>query len=73
MAEQADELKKLAAIAADLGLVAELRTKSIELIGRIGSPEALHTLLDLAGREDLFAEERELCLKYAKDIIKQRR
>ena len=72
MAEQNEELTKLSAIAADLGLVADLRTKAIELIGRIGSHEALCTLLDLAAREELFAEERELCLKYAKDIIKSR-
>lgn len=70
MAEQAEELNKLAAIAADMGLVAELRTKAIELIGRLGSQEALRVLLDLAAREDLFTEERELCLKVARDIIK---
>lgn len=72
MAEQKEELSKLAAIAADLGLVVDLRTKAIELIGRIGSHEALCVLLDLAAREDLFAEERELCLKHARDIIKSR-
>ncbi len=72
MAGQDEELTKLSAIAADLGLVADLRTKAIELIGRIGSHEALRALLDLAAREELFAEERELCLKYAKDIIKSR-
>lgn len=72
MAGQDEELTKLSAIAADLGLVADLRTKAIELIGRIGSHEALCALLDLAAREELFAEERELCLKYAKDIIKSR-
>ncbi len=73
MSEQEEELNKLSAIAADLGLVAELRTKAIELIGKIGSPEALRALLDLAAREELFAEERDLCLKYARDIIKSRR
>jgi len=72
MAEQEEELTKLALIASDLGLVAELRTKAVELIGRIGSHEALRTLLDLAANEDLFAEEREVCLKFAKDIIKSR-
>ena len=72
MTEQEAEINKLVAIAADMGLVADLRTKAVELIGRIGSPEALRALLDLAAREDLFAEERDLCLKYAREIIKTR-
>ena len=73
MAEREDEITKLSTIAADMGLVADLRTKAIELIGKIGSPEALRALLDLAAREELFAEERDICLKYAREIIKSRR
>ena len=72
-AEQIDELKKLIAIATDLVLSAELRTKSIELIGKIGTHEALLALLNLAANEGLISEERELTLKYAREIIKSSR
>ena len=60
MAEQEEELNKLSAIAADLGLVAELRTKAIELITQglanedIVSP-ALYTLL-----ASLYMEQNQL-------------
>ena len=73
MAEQANELKKLAAIASDLGLSAPLRIKSIELIGNIGTHDALVVLLDLAGNEELIKEERNLALKHAREIIKSGR
>jgi len=73
MAEQANELKKLAAIANDLGLSAPLRIKSIELIGNIGTHEALLSLLDLAANKKLIKEERELALKHAREIIKSDR
>ena len=73
MAEQANELKKLAAIASDLGLSAPLRIKSIELIGNIGTHDALVALLDLAGNEELIKEERNLALKHAREIIKSGR
>ena len=70
MAEQANELKKLAAIANDLGLSAPLRTKSIELIGNIGTHDALLVLLDLAGSKELIKEERDLAIRHAREIIK---
>ena len=70
MAEQANELKKLATIAADLGLSAALRIKSIELIGSIGTHDALLVLLDLAANNELVKEERDLALKQAREIIK---
>jgi len=70
MTEQTDELKKLAAIAADLELSAALRIKSIELVGSIGTHEALLILLDLAANEGLVKEEKELALKHARNIIK---
>jgi len=70
MAEQPDELKKLVAVATDLVLSAKLRTKSIELIGHIGTHEALLSLLDLAANEQLTRGERELALKHAREIIK---
>ena len=73
MAEQANELKKLATIATDLGLSAPLRTKSIELIGNIGTHDALLVLLDLAANKELIKEERGLALKYAREIIKSGR
>ena len=70
MSEQVEELKKLAAIAVDLGLSAELRTKAIEQLGRVGTHEALLILLELAGNEKLHREERDLALKQARGIIK---
>ena len=70
MAGSSNELKKLSAIASDLGLSAELRTKSIELIGNIGTHDALLVLLDLAANEELIKEERDLALEHAREIIK---
>ena len=70
MAGQSNELKKLSAIASDLGLSAELRTKSIELIANIGTHDALLILLDLAANEELIKEERYLALEHAREIIR---
>jgi hypothetical protein len=70
MSEQPTELKKLIAIAGDLELSAELRTKAIELISNIGSRDAFLALLNLAANETLLAEERDLALKRAREIIK---
>jgi len=70
MAEQANELKKLATIAADLGLSAALRIQSIELIGSIGTHDALLILLDLAANRELIKEERDIALQHAREIIK---
>jgi len=73
MAEQANELKKLATIAADLGLSAALRIQSIELIGSIGTHDALLILLDLAANRELIKEERDIALQHASEIIKSGR
>ncbi len=73
MAEQSNELKKLATIAADLGLSAELRLKSIELIGSIGTQDALLILLNLAANRELIKEERDTALQHASEIIKSGR
>lgn len=70
MAEQPNELQKLVNIATDLELSVELRTKAVELISNIGTHEALLALLGLAANEQLVKEERELALKYAREIIK---
>ena len=70
MSERPNELKKLAGIAADTGMADELRAKSMELIGKIGTHEALLVLLDLAANRELVKEEREFALKYSLDIIK---
>ena len=71
--QQSEELKKLSAIASDLGLLVDLRTKATELLGNIGTHEALLALLELAGTERLPVEERDLALKKARDIIKSGR
>ena len=70
MTERADEVNKLAAIAADMGLAAELRIKAIEQLGNIGSREAFLALLDIAANEGLVKRERDLALKQAREIIK---
>jgi len=73
MAEQPNELKKLTAIATDLELSVELRTKAIELIGNIGTHDALLVLLEIAANEKLAAKERDLAIKHAREIIKSGR
>ncbi len=73
MPEQSDELKKLAAVATDLGLSSELRIKAIGLIGNIGSHDALLALLELVANEKLTRGERELAIKQAREIIKSSR
>lgn len=70
MPEQPEELKKLVAIAVDMGLSAEMRTKAVQLMGNMGTHEALLALLDLAANDKLFREERELALKEAREIIR---
>jgi len=73
MVSQPDELKKLAAVASDLGLSAELRIKAIGLIGNVGTHEALLALLELVANDKLTRGERELALKQAKEIVKSSR
>jgi len=69
--ERPEELKKLATIAADLKLPADLRTKAIDQLGNISTHEALLVLLDLAANEGLFTKERDLALKKAREVIKK--
>jgi hypothetical protein len=73
MSEQPNEIKKLIAIASDLELSGELRTKAVELIGNIGSRDAFLALLDLAANEKLLVDERDLALKRAREIVKSGR
>ncbi len=68
-----NELKKLTAIAADMGHPVKLRTDAIKLIGSIGTHEALLALLDLAANKKLSPDERDLTLKQARGIIKSGR
>ena len=70
MSENLDELKKLSAIATDMELSIDLRTKAIELLGNIGTHDALLALLALAADEKLNVSERDLALKKARDVIK---
>ena len=72
-AEYPPELKKLAAIATDLEVAADLRLKAIELIGNMGTHEALQVLLALAGNSKLARKERQLAIKHAGEIIKSER
>ncbi len=70
MAERSHELQKLADIATDLELAGELRIKSVEQLGKIGTHEALLVLLELVANEKLIRRERESALKQAREIIK---
>ncbi len=71
MAEIPEELKKLAGIAADLKLPAELRTRAIEQLGIASTHDALIALLELAANEALLTKERDLALKKARDVVKR--
>jgi HEAT repeat protein len=70
MAEQPEELKKLASITSDLEFSAELRTQAIEQLGSIGSHEALLVLLQIVANDRLTTKERELALERARKIVK---
>ena len=70
MAEQPEDLKRLIAVATDLGHSAELRTKAVALIGNISTHDGLRALLDLAANEQLTRKERELALKYAGKVLR---
>ena len=71
MSERPDELKRLAEIAADMKLPADLRRKAIEQVGAIFTHEALLALLDIAANENLVNKERDLALKLAREVIKK--
>ena len=66
-----DELKKLATIAADMQLAADLRTKAIEQICNMATYEALLVLLNLAANEKLITKERDYALKKAREVVKK--
>lgn len=70
MSERPGEINKLADIAADRDLPADLRTKAIEQLGNIGTHEALLALLELAANQELATEERESALQQAREIIR---
>ena len=69
MSERLNEIKKLANIAADRELPAVLRTHAIEQLGNICTHESLLALLDLAANEEVIAEERDIALQEAREII----
>jgi len=69
VASNPEELKKLTAIASDLDIPSALRVKAIELLGNMGTSEALRALLELAANEGLIAEERDMALRFAREVI----
>ena len=71
MSEQPDELSKLATIAADMQLPADLRTKAIEQIGNMATHESLLALLEMAANENLATSDRDRALKKAREVIKK--
>ena len=70
MAVQSNELKKLIAIASDLEISVKLRTQALEVIGKIGTHDALLALLEIAANEKLISKERDLALQNAREIVK---
>ena len=68
--DKVDEVKKLLAIANDMGLSSGVRIKAVDAIGNIGTHDALLALLDLAANESLVKNERDRALKHARKIIK---
>ncbi len=68
--DKVDEVKKLLAIANDMGLSSGVRIKAADAIGNIGTHDALLALLDLAANESLVKDERDRALKHARKIIK---
>ncbi len=73
MSEKPDEEKKLVSIATDMELSIDLRHKSVDLLGSLGSREALLALLTLAANEKLTVSERDHAIKRAREIIKSNR
>jgi HEAT repeat protein len=68
--DKVDEVKKLLAIANDMGFSSGVRIKAVDAIGNIGTHDALLALLDLAANESLVKNERDRALKRARKIIK---
>ncbi len=66
-----DELKKLATIATDMELSGKMRNQAIDLLGEMGTHEALLVLLNLAANDKLNVDERDLAIKRAREIIKK--
>ena len=73
MAGQTDELKKLVGVATDFGLSADIRTRAVDHVGKIGTHEALLALLELAANQQLTRGERERTLKHAREIVRSER
>ena len=70
---KADELKKLANIAADMDMSTKLRSQAIDRLGEMGDHESLVVLLSLAANDKLGIDERDLALKRAREIVKKGR
>lgn len=68
--EKVEELKKLARVATDMSLSSQSRTRIIQLLGNIGTQEALLILLDLARNENLSLSERDFAHRLATKIMK---
>ena len=70
-AKTADELKKLANIAADMDMAGKLRSQAIDRLGDMATHESLIILLNLAANDKLGIDERELALKRSREIVKK--
>jgi hypothetical protein len=45
----------------------------VDLLGKVGTRDALLVLLELAARDELVPEERDMALRQARGIIRARR
>jgi len=67
---KSNEIQKLLSIATDMDLSSDLRSKSIELLGNLGTHEALLALLEMAANSRLTVSDRDMAIKKAREIIK---
>jgi len=65
-----EEVEKLKALATNTRLLPSERVKAIEVLGDIGTREALLALLDIGGQSALLPSERSFALGKVNEIIK---
>ncbi len=70
MPDISEEVEKLKTLAINTRLLPSERVKAIEVLGNIGTREALLALLDVAGESALLPSERSFALSKANEIIK---
>jgi len=70
-AQITNELQKLSTIAADMTFTEKIRHEAMQSIDNIGNHEALLALLNLAANKNMTVKDRDLALKFAREVIKK--